>query len=293
LDTQELTKAETARASILLTEIAKKSFAILKSEIYTNYHYAKIYDCIDRVISQIITIECNKILSAVKIKPAQFYAEAKAEEARKHAEAKAKEARKHAEAKAKEARKKARAILASELHTAKSTLRRLKKEIQNAEVIAAKTVEEHAKQKRKLQAQRLLSSRARLKALREAEIIASSAWASNLRKIVEEDSSNYYPSPPPGLFSPNKDGLGFPAHSGIYFIWSGNIVEYVGQSVNLASRLRLGNHHVIKPEHKISFLLFPKRDLTWAENYYIGALRCPLNYGIASSHARADAALRT
>lgn len=282
MDTQELTKAETGRASILLTEIAKKSFAILKSEIYTNYHYAKIYDCIDRVISQIITIECNKILSAVKIKPAQFYAETKAEEARKNAEAKAKEARKNA-----------RAILASELHTAKSTLRRLKKEIQNAEVIAAKTVEEHAKQKRKLQAQRLLSSRARLKALREAERIASSAWASNLRKIVEEDSSNYYPSPPPGLFSPNKDGLGFPAHSGIYFIWSGNIVEYVGQSVNLASRLRLGNHHVIKPEHKISFLLFPKRDLTWAENYYIGALRCPLNYGIASSHARVDAALRT
>lgn len=250
----------------MLTAIARAAFAKLKRDVDMGWHYTKLYRYIDDVIEKTITRECSKILLAVKVKPAQF----------------------NAEAKAKDARKQARTKLASELRVAKTTLRKLNREIQNAEYIAEKKVEEHSKEKRKLQAHRILSARARLKSLKESERIASSKWA---LKFTCKESVNY-PHPPIGLFIPNKDGLGIPAHPGIYFLWSGDTVMYVGQSINLASRLRLGNHHVLDSSHRISFLLFPLRELTWAENYYIGALRSPLNYGRASAHVRADSMLR-
>jgi hypothetical protein len=271
VDDTELTKAETSRAAVLLTAVAKAAIAKLKREADMGWHYTKLYKLIDDTISKIITRECSKILLAAKTKPAQF----------------------NAEAKLKELRKQSRANLASELRAARATLRRINREILHAGPIAAKKVEEYAKEARKVQARRLLSAKARLKALREAELIASSEWAERSLSQIDKDVSVNYPPPPHGIFLPTKDGLGIPATSGIYFIWFGDTIMYVGQSINMAQRLQLGNHHILREHHKISFLLFDATELTWAENYYIGALRAPLNYGCMASHARAPAGLRT
>jgi hypothetical protein len=269
VDDQALTKAETSRAAVLLTEVAKAAIAKIKREADMGWHYTKLYRYIDEIIGKTITRECAKILAAAKTKPLQFSAEAKARAARKEARTK----------------------LAGELREARSKLQRLKREIQFAEVVAANAVEAHAKEKRKMQAHRLLSARARLVALREAEKAASQAWT--CRNADEKHTATLYPTPPRGIFCPNKDGSGIPCVPGIYFLWCGDVVEYVGQSINLSGRLRLGNHHILRDDHRIAFLTFPQKELTWAENYYIGALRCPLNYGVLASHARFDATLCT
>lgn len=82
-----------------------------------------------------------------------------------------------------------------------------------------------------------------------------------------------YPQVPPPRYNPHPDGLNLPETSGIYFLWEGDIVAYVGKSTNIKKRLQLkGNHHVLKETHMISFLKFEKEILHWCESYYIGIL---------------------
>jgi len=59
-----------------------------------------------------------------------------------------------------------------------------------------------------------------------------------------------------------------PQEPGIYFIWDSFHVVYVGQSVCLANRVRIG-HPNIKNGDKASFLLWPEDDLSLTECYYI------------------------
>ena len=78
MDDTELTKAETSRAAVLLTAVAKAAIAKLKREADMGWHYTKLYRYIDEIIGKTITSECAKILAAAKTKPLQFSAEAKA-----------------------------------------------------------------------------------------------------------------------------------------------------------------------------------------------------------------------
>lgn len=90
---------------------------------------------------------------------------------------------------------------------------------------------------------------------------------------------NEYPDPPPGVIKPTAEGIGVPVASGIYFVWENGIVAYVGQSVNMNSRVRLNNHQAIYKSDLLSFVPFKKGELVWAECYYIGMMKPPRNRG--------------
>lgn len=88
-----------------------------------------------------------------------------------------------------------------------------------------------------------------------------------------------YPAAPLPHLEPHRKGSGLPAVPGIYFLWHGDVVEYVGKSRCLSERVRLGPHHVLKHYHRISLLPWEESELAWAECYYIGVLRPAANFG--------------
>lgn len=87
---------------------------------------------------------------------------------------------------------------------------------------------------------------------------------------------------PKAVTAAAKENPDLPELSGIYFLWKNGVVEYVGQSTNIRKRVTLGSHHRLTSEHTISFVLFPKEDLLWAECWYIGVCRPRLNVGTPS-----------
>jgi integrase len=87
-----------------------------------------------------------------------------------------------------------------------------------------------------------------------------------------------YPVVPTDSVVATKDGNGLPNESGIYFVWSDEMVVYVGQSVNVSQRARFG-HSCIRPGDHISWLPCPKDHLNWAESFYIGLCRPIRNFG--------------
>lgn len=86
-----------------------------------------------------------------------------------------------------------------------------------------------------------------------------------------------YPDPPPGMIRPTTKAIGIPKTSGIYFAWENGSIAYVGQSLNLHGRVRLG-HGAISGTDLLSFVPIDKDDLSWAESYYIGILRPKRNF---------------
>jgi hypothetical protein len=98
-----------------------------------------------------------------------------------------------------------------------------------------------------------------------------------------ELAKSNYPEVPPPFFAPSAEGDGIPSIPGIYFLWDGETIVYVGQSVNLNQRVRLG-HWRLRPEYKISILPIDKFFLTWTECYYIGLVKPEKNFGRSASH---------
>jgi hypothetical protein len=92
--------------------------------------------------------------------------------------------------------------------------------------------------------------------------------------------SSFAPVPPPLLDADQimKNGKAVPNQSGIYFIWSGPVVAYVGQSINLAWRL-LG-HERLRRGDKISYLCIDSNELFYHEAFYIGICRPSRNSNI-------------
>ncbi len=186
-------------------------------------------------------------------------------------------------------RKEARRSLADELRAGRKKLRTLEWNINNAEAVAERMVEERAREKRKEWSVRLIGAKDRLRKLRLAYTKESLVQMNMAMPVIKEASfGRLYPDAPPPTVTPTKEGIGIPEAPGIYFLWDGGIVEYVGQSTRLNRRLRLGSHHVLREDHLISFLFFDAIDLTWAENFYIGALRARLNYGALATHKDAN-----
>lgn len=70
-----------------------------------------------------------------------------------------------------------------------------------------------------------------------------------------------------------------PACSGVYFVWSGESVVYVGISKQLQVRTKTCQHANILGTDRISWLPFSEDDLHYAECYYIGVLRPCRNGG--------------
>lgn len=86
-----------------------------------------------------------------------------------------------------------------------------------------------------------------------------------------------YPDAPPPTVEASKYGDGLPQEPGIYFVWRDDICEYVGQSVQIVNRARLG-HEKIRPGDRISWLPFDRSELNFAEAYYIGIMRPRRNF---------------
>ena len=82
-------------------------------------------------------------------------------------------------------------------------------------------------------------------------------------------------------------GENMPPGPGIYFLWDNkkNIVAYVGQSINLRNRVRSSHDKIPQiPFPVVSFLEFPLEELVFAECFYIGTLKPPLNGGLRSKY---------
>ena len=198
-----------------------------------------------------------------------------------------------------EKREKARHNLAEELKCARTRLRALRRMIANEEYEAEKLVAIKAPEVkkqialfassiRKEYADRLVSAKKRLAALRAAYQDQSDAFA---RPAIEQSIEGQYPAVPAAAFIPKKYGYGLPSSPGIYFLWLNDTVEYVGRANKLCDRLNLGGHHVLREDHRISFVLLPIKELTWAECWYIGMLRPKRNFGVSASHYEKPASL--
>jgi len=139
---------------------------------------------------------------------------------------------------------------------------------------------------RKNMATQLRNARKRLVSLwtiiKNAEAEAQKIIAHHIEKksMMEEGiSTSQYPYPPFGYLVPTDKGEGLPQKSGIYFIWLNEEIRYVGLSVSLSNRCRLNGHHILKNTDRISYLLFARHELKWAESFYIGTLRPVANFG--------------
>jgi hypothetical protein len=166
-----------------------------------------------------------------------------------------------------------------------------------------KEIEEEEIKLRKKIAEKLISARKRLKKLKyqvaekqaelkKAEIRLNSIYKSiSVHEIcaASNTSSLEYPPVPEPLIKPHPYAHGIPEESGIYFIWSsGGELKYIGQSVNLSLRLRLGNHNKLRSDDLISFVLIPKELLLYAECFYIGVMKPTSNGGTPSRGPRVE-----
>ncbi len=88
-----------------------------------------------------------------------------------------------------------------------------------------------------------------------------------------------YPDVPQFCLSvDDKPNIAIPAAPGIYFLWVGWTVVYVGQSINLRQRL-VSSHHGFSDGCRASFIEFPSDALNFAEAFYIGILHPVRNFG--------------
>lgn len=87
-----------------------------------------------------------------------------------------------------------------------------------------------------------------------------------------------YPPVPDPVLAVDKNGDGIPNASNIYFIWKNGLIVYVGQSINLGTRVKIG-HHAIQEGDTVSWVEIQRDRLNFAEAFYIGML-CPMrNFG--------------
>lgn len=140
-------------------------------------------------------------------------------------------------------------------------------------------LEKRRKEARLELAEELKSGRARLAQLNkhiDALIGFLNAFAGNLLDRAPE-----YPPSPRAMVPATATGDGLPKVSGVYFVWSGDLLVYIGQSGNIAARARLKVHRNIREGDWLSWLPFQPQELNWAECFYIGIHRPILNFGTA------------
>ena len=74
-----------------------------------------------------------------------------------------------------------------------------------------------------------------------------------------------------------------PGSPGVYFVWRDERIIYVGRSINLRQRLTL-YHEKIQPGDLVAWLEFCLTDLNFAECFYIGVARPPVNFSNTIKH---------
>jgi hypothetical protein len=105
------------------------------------------------------------------------------------------------------------------------------------------------------------------------ELRAARKRLRELKTMESQHPNGFAPVPAPLLDADQiiRNGTAVPNKSGVYFIWEGPLVAYVGQSINLAQRLL--NHPQLQPDDKISYLLIDRSELFYHEAFYIGLCR--------------------
>lgn len=100
--------------------------------------------------------------------------------------------------------------------------------------------------------------------------------------LDEIKRNGFAPVPSPLLRADQirENGEAIPNKSGIYFIWEGPLVAYIGQTNNLARRLL--KHPHLQPSDRISFLCIDSSELFYHEAFYIGICRPLRNFGLKS-----------
>jgi len=159
----------------------------------------------------------------------------------------------------------ARKDLAEELRQARKLLKHLQDKVDRAEA-------EHVRERNRL--------------TREFRNGLAEQYRAQRRTI--RMTGETFPAIPAPSTTPSRHPASLPAASGVYFLWNGTAVEYVGKARRLCERVRLGSHHVLRGDHQISYLLFDYADVDWAECYYIGVARPPLNFKMNETRASGD-----
>jgi len=119
------------------------------------------------------------------------------------------------------------------------------------------------------------------------QLLRASKW----REWMFQTNDGYQDVPPPMCSAPSdKHKTDVPAKPGVYFVWCGSVVEYVGQSVCLSNRANIANHQNIHDGDQLSWLEYPPGQLDFAESYHIGVC-CPRrNFGKKAAWRRLEEA---
>ncbi len=96
---------------------------------------------------------------------------------------------------------------------------------------------------------------------------------------VQSDWKWDYPFIPTQTVSVTRMGIEIPSQPGVYFVWRGEGLAYVGESKCLRNRCRIGVHEHIEDGDRLSWLLVPEKDLLVTEAFYIGIGRPWANFG--------------
>lgn len=122
----------------------------------------------------------------------------------------------------------------------------------------------------------------------QKRIASPRMFASCKQKAVVASTSPDDPPPPPST-TVNRTAAraSFVGISGVYFLWAKDIIDYVGRSNCIGTRLSL-SHHKMRPEHQVSVVEMTASESWVAEAYYIWRYRPRLNSEVIKSHAARD-----
>jgi hypothetical protein len=124
------------------------------------------------------------------------------------------------------------------------------------------------------------------------EITSLEAMASQMRATLEFQASmiasahgiDFCIAPPPSII-PTGTGQGLPDRPGVYFVWQGASVAYIGKSRRLKLRVTL-SHSSIRSGDLISFLEFDEIMIDFKELMYIGLYVPPRNFNMKLALSR-------
>lgn len=144
-----------------------------------------------------------------------------------------------------------------------------------------------AKKEAKQEEDRLRGEMARVRSRAKTEAIKLRQSVCNFSAVKDivafrgvacgDEESLQYPDVPGPMCPCSEAATKAPPCSGIYFLWWDGVVSYVGQSISVRSRL--SNHEKLPHADYVSWVEIDLSQLDFAECWYIGLLKPPLNFG--------------
>lgn len=124
-----------------------------------------------------------------------------------------------------------------------------------------------------------IDAAARLAVVEAEQRLATKALIVSTVSAMAPHLGGLYPPVPMSGRVPIAEEPSLPEASGVYFIWRDDVVQYVGQSINLSGRVKASHEHVL-PGESATYVLLPREELNFAESFYIGVCRPPRNFGL-------------